>query len=323
MSNLKIASVQFENASGDKAFNLAAIERLSAQTAHQGCQVVAFHECSVTGYTFASHLTHAQLLALAEPIPSGPSTSALLQISRTHNIAILAGLFELDSDSEPDSPPKIYNTYICVHPTLGLLTKYRKLHPFISPHLSPGHSYVVFDLYGWKCGILICYDNNIVENVRATTLLGAEILFAPHVTMCTPSTRPGAGFVDPRLWEGRERDPTSLRAEFEGLKGRGWLMKWLPARAYDNGIYVVFSNPVGMDGEQLKNGYSMVLDPFGDVVAECRKLGEDMAVAVCTREKLMMAGGWRYRKARRPELYREVIGAENEAVLKVAWRGEK
>jgi len=129
--------------------------------------------------------------------------------------------------------------------------------------------------------------------------------------------------VDPRLWEGRERDPTSLRVEFEGLKGRGWLMKWLPARAYDNGIYVVFSNPVGMDGEQIKNGYSMVLDPFGDVVAECRKLGEDMAVAVCTREKLMMAGGWRYRKARRPELYREVIGAENEAVLKVAWRGEK
>lgn len=35
-------------------------------------------------------------------------------------------------------------------------------------------------------GILICYDNNVIENVRATSILGAEIIFAPHVTMCTP-----------------------------------------------------------------------------------------------------------------------------------------
>ena len=40
-------------------------------------------------------------------------------------------------------------------------------------------------------------------------------------------------------------------------------MKWLRARAYDNGVYVVFSNPIGMNGDQLKNGYAMVLDPFG------------------------------------------------------------
>ena len=82
----------------------------------------------------------------------------------------------------------------------------------------------------WKCGILICYDNNIIENVRATALLGADIIFMPHVTMCTPSPRPGAGLIDPVLWENRANDPTSLRQEFDGLKGRAWLMKWLPAR---------------------------------------------------------------------------------------------
>jgi predicted amidohydrolase len=60
-----------------------------------------------------------------------------------------------------------------------------------------GNEYVVFDLLGWKCGMLICYDNNVIENVRATTLLGAEILFAPHVTMCTPSPMPGRGFCGP------------------------------------------------------------------------------------------------------------------------------
>jgi Carbon-nitrogen hydrolase len=86
--------------------------------------------------------------------------------------------------------------------------------------------------------------------------------------MCTPSARPGAGFVDLALWKNRENDPTSLRAEFDGPKGRAWLMKWLPARAYDNGIYAVFSNPIGMDDDQLKNGCSMVIDPFGDVIAE-------------------------------------------------------
>lgn len=313
---LRIATVQFANASGDKPANLSTIHRLSQQASSQGAQVVAFHECSITGYTFASRLSLPQLLAVAEPVPSGPSTQSLIAIAKETNLHILAGLFELDASV---TPPRVYNTYICVSPDGKLLARFRKIHPFISPHLSAGDSLVVFDLLGWKAGILICYDNNVVENVRATALMGAEILFAPHVTMCTPSTRPGAGFVDPALWDRRDVDPTSLRAEFDGLKGRSWLMKWLPARAYDNGIYVVFSNPIGMDDDQLKNGCSMILDPFGDVVAECRNLGDDLVVATCTRDKLEMAGGCRYRKARRPEIYGKIVAQENESTLKVAW----
>ncbi len=200
-----------------------------------------------------------------------------------------------------------------------MLAKFRKLHPFINPHILPGDRYVVFDLLGWKCGILICYDNNIVENVRATALLGADLIFMPHVTMCTPSTRPGAGFVDPGLWAARETDPTSLRIEFDGLKGREWLMKWLPSRAYDNAIYAIFSNAIGMDDDQLKNGCSMIVDPFGDVIAECRELGEDLVVATLTPEKLRLAGGYRYRKARRPDLYRDIIGQLHLAEQKVVW----
>jgi predicted amidohydrolase len=201
------------------------------------------------------------------------------------------------------------------------LARFRKLHPFISPHLSPGTEYVVFPLTEhWKAGILICYDNNVVENVRATALLGADVIFMPHVTMCTPSPRPGAGFVDPQLWHNRAADPTSLRAEFNGLKGRAWLMKWLPARAYDNGAYVVFANPIGMDDDQLKNGCSMIIDPFGDVLAECTALSEDVVVGNCTREKLHLAGGKRYRDARKPELYAEILGQQHEGVQKVAWR---
>jgi len=312
MVGLKITSAQFENASGDKNENLGIIRRLTKKAADKGCQVIAFHECSITGYTFASRLDRDELLAVAEPVPGGPSTDALIGIAKDHNMAIFAGLFERDDED------KIYNTYICVSEA-GLIAKFRKLHPFISKHLSPGNEYVVFDLLGWKCGILICYDNNVVENVRATALLGAEIIFMPHVTMCTPSTRPGAGFVDPALWHSRETDPTTLRAEFGGLKGHGWLMKWLPARAYDNAVYVVFANPIGMDDDQLKNGCSMILDPFGDVVAECHVLGEDLAIAVCSKEKLVLAGGHRYRKARRVGLYRDILGREHDSKLVVSW----
>lgn len=315
MQNLKIATAQFEHKSGDKAYNLAIIEKLAARAAEAGAQVVAFHECSITGYTFARNLSKDQMLEVAELVPEGESVQNLIRIAQQYDIAILAGLFEKDEQGN------LYKLYVCVDKT-GLLAKYHKIHPFINPHLTPGQSYCVFDLYGWKCGILICYDNNVIENVRATRLLGADIIFMPHVTMCTPSTRPGAGFVDPKLWENRENDPTSLRLEFDGMKGRDWLMKWLPARAYDNGIYVVFANAIGMDDDQLKNGCSMIIDPFGDVIAECRTLGDDFIMATLTPEKLTQAGGYRYLKARKPELYGEILAQEHRSEQKVVWLGE-
>jgi predicted amidohydrolase len=316
MKNIKIATAQFENKSGDKKYNLSVIKKLSAKAAEQGAQAIAFHECSITGYTFARYLSKQELLDVAEFIPKGKSIQQLISIAKEYDIAVLAGLFEKDEHD------KIYKAYVCVDKN-GLVAKYRKLHPFINPNITPGNEYVVFDLHGWKCGILICYDNNIIENVRATTLLGADIIFMPHVTMCTPSTRPGAGFVDPQLWKNRFNDPTSLRLEFDSMKGRAWLMKWLPARAYDNGIYAIFSNPIGMDDDQLKNGCSMILDPFGDIIAECRSFDDEIAVALITPEKLEQAGGYRYKKARRPNLYRDIIGKQHKPVQKVVWMDEE
>jgi predicted amidohydrolase len=311
-NELRIATAQFENRSRDKDFNLAAIEELSARAAQLGANVVAFHECSITGYSCARRLSKDQLWDLAELVPGDASTAALSGIARRHGIVILAGLFERGEDGE------VYKAQVCVDAS-GLKAKHRKIHPFINPHVKPGNGYTIFELDGWKCGILICYDNNVIENVRATALLGAEIIFMPHVTMCTPSTRPGAGFVDPVLWTNRDSDPISLRAEFEGLKGRAWLMKWLPARAYDNGVYVVFSNPIGMDDDQLKNGCSMVIDPFGDIIAECRFLGNDIAIATCTHQKIAKSGGYRYCEARKPDLYRHILGAEHRSEQRVAW----
>jgi predicted amidohydrolase len=312
MDKIVISTAQFENRSGDKEFNLSRIESLAHEASQKGSHVIAFHECSVTGYSFARNLSREQMLDMAEFIPDGPSVKKLTDIAAKNNIHVLAGLFEKDNEG------KLFKAYVCVNKD-GLVAKFRKLHPFINPWLIPGDSYCIFDILGWKCGILICYDNNVVENVRATTLLGAQILFTPHVTMCTPSTRPGAGFVDPQLWFNRESDPTSLRLEFDGMKGRDWLMKWLPSRAYDNGIYVVFSNPVGMDDDQLKNGCSMIIDPFGDIIAECRTLGDDFVSATIVPEKLSQSGGSRYIKARRPDLYREIIGKDHIPEQKVIW----
>ncbi|MBN9349984.1 MAG: nitrilase family protein [Chitinophagaceae bacterium] len=312
MDKIKISSAQFEHKSGDKAYNLSVIDDLSGCASAEGSQVIAFHECSVSGYTFSRKLSREQMLDIAESVPDGESVQKLMEISQKNHIIILAGLFEKDEDNH------LYNTYVCVDGK-RFVAKHRKLHPFINPYLIPGDRYDVFEILGWKCGILTCYDNNIVENVRATKILGADIIFMPHVTMCTPSSRPGAGFVDPELWKNREADPTSLRLEFDGMKGRSWLMKWLPARAYDNAVYAVFSNPIGMDDDQLKNGCSMIIDPFGDVIAECRTFDDSFVTAVVTPDKLTNAGGFRYINARRPDLYREIIGKDHTAVQKVAW----
>jgi predicted amidohydrolase len=318
MQNLKIATAQFENRSGDKAYNLNVINNLASKASKKGADVIAFHECSVTGYTFARNLSKEQMLDVAEFIPDGESVKRLIDIAKSNNIIVLAGLFEKDRDNN------LFKAYVCVDKN-GLAAKHRKLHPFINPFLTPGNSYTVFNLHGWTCGILICYDNNIIENVRATTLLGANIIFMPHVTMCTPSTRPGAGFVDPQLWLNRENDPTALRLEFDGMKGRAWLMTWLPARAYDNGIYAVFSNPIGMDDDQLKNGCSMIIDPYGDILSECRELGNDITIATCTWEKISLSGGHRYIKARRPDLYGNILARPHLAEQNVIWmnKGDK
>ena len=312
---MKIAVAQFEPRDGDKKYNLAVIEKLTEKAKSENADFVSFHEMSISAYTHTKDLSLSELTELAENVPEGGSTQQLIRISNKYKIPVLAGLVEKENN-------KIYNTYICVHEG-SLIAKFRKIHPFISQYLSAGEEYVVFDLLGWKCGILICYDNNVIENVRATTLLGAEIVFAPHVTGCTPSARPGSGYVDDKFWKNRKNDPESLREEFDGPKGRGWFMRWLPARAYDNGVYYVFTNPIGYDGIHLKNGNSMIIDPFGEVLTEVRSFEDDIAIASITKDKIPLSGGFRYLNARRPDLYRKIIGKDHRPVTKPIWMQEE
>jgi predicted amidohydrolase len=308
---MNITVAQFEPKDGDKSYNLSVIKELAEKAKSQGADLISFHEMSITAYTFTKDLSLEEISRLAEEVPNGKSTQELIKISEKCKLPILAGLVEKEGE-------KIYNTYICVTRD-GIIAKYRKLHPFISKHMSPGNEYCVFDLLGWKCGILICYDNNIIENVRATTLLGAELIFAPHVTCCTPSAMPGRDYVEDKFWQNKENDPVSLRSEFDGPKGRGWLMKWLPARAYDNGIYYAFTNPIGYDGEHLKNGNSMIIDPYGEVLSEIKTFSNDITISKITKEKIKLSGGWRYKNARRPKLYKNIIGREHNSDTTPVW----
>src|SRR5262249_13568383 len=156
--------------------------------------------CSLTGYTFLQTLGREELTALSEAVPDGPSTRQLITIARDLRLILMAGLIERESDG------RLYKSYITVGPD-GFIAKFHKLHPFINPALTPGAGYKVIDLLGWKAGFLICYDNNLPENVRITTLMGAQVIFMPHVTGCLPSPAPGRGPVSRELWDNRLRDP--------------------------------------------------------------------------------------------------------------------
>ena len=300
MRDIRIAASQFEHRDADKAYNLGRVRALTGQAVDQGAEVVCFHECCLCGYTFQQYLDRPALTALAESIPEGPSVQALAGLAREFAVVIGAGLIEADPAGT------LHNAYVVVGPQ-GLLAKHRKLHTFISPWHVPGDRYTVFDWAGVRFGVLTCYDNNLPENVRATTLLGAEVILMPHVTGCLPSSMPGRGTVDRALWEDRHRAPVRLRLEFRGPKGRGWLMRWLPARAWENGVAAIFSNAIGVDGDTIKPGLAMILDPDGEVLVESHTLGDDVVVGLLTAAGYERASGRRYLRARRPELYGKLV----------------
>ena len=199
---------------------------------------------------------------------------------------------------------EFYNSYVVAMPD-GTAQCHRKLHAFEHPSIRSGSEFTVFDLPdGFRVGVLICYDCNIIENVRLTALRGAEILLAPHQTGGCRSKNPHLmGIIDRRIWEERHTNPEAIERELRGEKGRGWLMRWLPSRAHDNGLFLVFSNGVGVDDDEIRTGNAMILDPYGRILAETWKAGDDMIIADLDASLLADSRGRRWMRARRPQLY--------------------
>lgn len=303
MRNIRVASFQFEHAPGDKQVNLAKIAAFvkhAAATSPAGkpVELIVFPECCITGYTFLRKLTREQMQALAEPVPDGPSSQALSVLAKEYKMTIGAGLIEIAGDG------KMYNTYVVAMPDGGF-QRHRKIHAFISEHISCGSEYTVFDTpHGCRAAVLTCYDNNLGENVRIVALKGAEILLAPHQTGGCKTPSPHCmGVIDRALWDNRKANPQAIEAELKGPKGRQWLLTWLPARAHDNGLFLIFSNGVGIDGDEVRTGNAMILDPYGRILAETWKADDDMVVADLDASLRNNCTGARWIKTRRPELY--------------------
>ena len=295
---LRAASVQMEHTDGDKQANFAKIERFVAAAAAQNVQLIVFPECCVTGYWFIRNLSTPQLADLAEPVPDGPSTRRLRDLARKYSITIGAGWVESTGGAV------FHNTYVVALPD-GTTHFHRKIQSFEHASIRSGTQYTVFDLPGGlRAGILICYDNNIIENARMTALAGADVLLAPHQTGGVGGKDPHRmGLIDPALWSNRHADPATIENEFRGDKGRGWLMRWLPSRAHDNGMFLIFSNGVGIDDDEIRTGNAMILDPYGRILAETCKAADDMVIADLDAGLLETATGRRWIRARRPELY--------------------
>lgn len=295
-TSLRAAVVQFEPVPDDPAANLETVRRLAERAVADGAQLVAFPEMCLLGYWHLRNHPAERLRELSEPA-DGPLVSAVSALAVELGIGVGAGFLERDGDA-------LYNSYAVCLPD-GAVHVHRKLHAFEHEAISSGDAFTVFDTpWGVRVGILICWDNNLVENVRATALLGATVLISPHQTGGTASRSPhGMKVIPMELWERRIEDPASIEAAFRGPNGREWLLRWLPARAHDNGLFVLFSNGVGRDDDEVRTGNSMILDPYGRILAETWAADAAIVTADLDLSLVPLATGRRWIRGRRPELY--------------------
>ncbi|MGO4533287.1 nitrilase family protein [Leifsonia sp. 2MCAF36] len=294
--SLRASVVQFEAVPSDTAQNLETVRRLAAAAVADGSRLVVFPEMCLLGYWHLTKMTTEQLFALAQPA-DGALVTELSALARELDAGIGAGFLEVDGD-------RLFNSYAVCLPD-GAVHIHRKLHAFEHEAIASGDRFTVFDTpWGVRMAILICWDNNLVENVRAVALQGATVLIAPHQTGGTDSRSPhGMRVIPAELWHNRHEDPQALDEAVNGPSGRGWLMRWLPARAHDNGIFVLFANGIGTDDDEIRTGNAMILDPYGRIVAETPVADEAVVSADLDFELLPLATGRRWMLGRRPELY--------------------
>jgi len=294
---LKVSSVQFQHRASDKAYNLDRLTTLARQATNDGSQLVVFPEMCICGYWHVPKLDATAIRALAEPL-SGPSISYVAGLARELGIGIGAGFLEISDDDA------VYNSYAMCLPD-GQIHCHRKLHAWEHRAISSGDRYTVFDTpWDIRVGILICWDNNLIENARATALLGAELLIAPHQAGGGQSVSPhGMKRIPVEKWIRRHEDPQAIEDEIRGPNGREWFMRWLPSRAHDNGMFLIFSNGIGQDEEEVRTGNAMILDPYGRILAETWAADDAIVSAELDLALLDKCTGQRWIRGRRPELY--------------------
>ncbi len=140
MEPIKVSSAQFEHQSGDKDYNLSVIEALpKKQLLKAVIAGIAFHECSITGYTFARDLS--------KNANAGPRRiySRRRQHPKTYRDRKTDIIFTSSQAFLKKIKTIIYSSPMSAWINTGLVAKFRKLHPFINPHVMPGDEYCVFE----------------------------------------------------------------------------------------------------------------------------------------------------------------------------------
>jgi N-carbamoylputrescine amidase len=248
--------------------NLARMSRWVAAAEAQQVDIVCFPELNISGSS-----TRESLQPSAEPIP-GPITDRVAAMAAAHRVTILAGMVETGRAE------KVFVSHLVVSPD-GLQGVYRKLHvaPPELPVFDAGDTVPLFQSGGITFGIQLCYDAHFPELTTRMAINGAEAVFFPHAS--------------PR---------NSARQ-----KAASW-MRHLPARAFDNGIYVVACNQVGDNEVGLTfPGVAVAIDPCGNLLQERLTESDAMMVVDLDAEVLQAVRSHPMRyflPHRRPELYR-------------------
>ncbi len=232
---LHVALIQTD-AGSDPEANVARAAELADTAAAAGAHLVALPEY------LQFRGPDDGFRASARPIP-GPFTEPFAEVARRHGCWILAGSLA-ETSGDPDRP---YNTSTLIGPDGEIVARYRKIHLFDvdvdagpvdqeSARVTGGDEPVVTDVAGARLGMTICYDLRFPELYRTLALAGAEILAVP--------------------------------SNFTERTGRDHWEVLLRARAIENGAWVIAPSQIGGPPGHPAYGHSMVIDPWGIVVAQ-------------------------------------------------------
>ncbi|MBY3300169.1 hydratase [Rhizobium laguerreae] len=223
-----VATVQFEPIVGDRAGNLAAIDRLARAAKAQGADIIVLPELADSGYSFRDG---DEVAALAGPVPGGASAETLCRLSGELGLYIVSGVAERDGD-------RFYNSALLCGPE-GYIGKYRKLHLWNNENrlFRKGDlGLPVFDLPFGRIGIAICYDGWFPETFRELALAGAELVCVP--TNWVPMA-------------GAESAPEPMANILH------------KAAAHTNGLYIACADRIGIERGQPFIGRSLIVGPQG------------------------------------------------------------
>lgn len=278
---ITVAALQLALGSQDEAQNIGATVALVEQAAAQGAQIILPPELFSSPY-FCTVEDEA-LFALARPVAEHPSVIAMQELARKLKVAIPTSFFERDGHH-------YYNTLAMIDADGQIMGTYRKSHIPDGPgyeekyYFRPGNTgFKVWDVFGTRIGVGICWDQWYPECARAMALMGAEMLFYPTAIGTEPYN---ADLDTSRMW----------RRAMQG-------------HAVSNCMPVIAANRIGAEAayggpEQSYYGHSFISDEWGDLTAEFG--AGETGVLVQTLDLARAAthrAGMGFFRDRRPQLY--------------------